>query len=816
MAIKQYQNAGARRTSLAITICTATAFMGLGPALTTAVHAAPVSADEPLKSAATKNYNIAPGPLGNVLAQFAALAGVQLSFDAALATVQSPGLNGVYTVQSGFAQLLRNTGHELVDLKDGSFTVRKSAPLQASSLPHVLVSAAAGKEDVNGPVNGLLARRSATGTKTDTAIIDIPQSISVVGRQQMEEQKARTIQDALGYSAGLMTGISAKSPLFDDTLSIRGFEANPQLGSYYRDGMRYMVNLYNGKQEIYGLERIEVLRGPSSILYGAAAPGGIINTVTKRPPATPLHEINLEYGSNQRKQISGDFGGPLDDDGVWSYRLTALKRESGTSMNYGRDDRTYIAPALTWRPNAMTSLTLLGSYQQSDSIYPPALPLTGSLLANRNGQLGTSTFLGEPNLNRFETNTGTFAYLFEHAFSDTLKLRHSLRYYQSDLTLRYTLLTGDVAAANQRLVPRSARGYDDETGILTTDTSLEQSFDTGPVRHTVLAGADFTRASYDSVRTRGNLPAINAFNPVYLTTPVTLGPYRSFRTEEKKLGLYLQDQLKLADKWVLLLGGRYDQFHMINNVLHAPATSTDETDSAFTGRAGLVYKAANGLAPYISYTESFEPTSGVDRLGQRFKPSSGTQWEAGLRYQPEDSDTLISAALFNLTRTNVLTPDPLSPTDSVQSGEVRSRGLELELKTRIGRYIDVIGAYTYTNAVVTKSNNPAELGENFNSPKNIFSLWANAKLGFIDLPKWSAGAGVRYVSARPDRQSIQARGGPSYTLFDARLGFESGSWLYALNALNLADKVYIPSMCYAGLCDYGTPRQVTATMTYRW
>jgi iron complex outermembrane receptor protein len=790
------------------------AFFGIAlAALVPQVQAQNVAATA---SASAKTYQIAPGPLGNVLAQFAALAGVQLSFDGTLATAQSAGINGFYTVQEGFRRLLDNTGYELVDLRDGSYSVRRATPTQSGVLPGVTVNAATAREDVYGPTPGLVARRSASGTKTDTPIVEIPQSISVVGRQQMEEQKARNVQDALGYSAGLMTGISAKSPLFDDTLSIRGFEANPQLGSYYRDGMRYMVNLYNGKQEIYGLERIEVLKGPSSILYGAAAPGGIINTVTKRPPATPLHEVNLEYGNYNRKQISGDFGGPIDEQGVWSWRLTALKRESGTQMNFGRDDRTYIAPALTWRPSGVTSVTLLASYQQSSSMYPPAVPVTGSLLANRNGQLRPSTFLGEPTLNRFETNTGTFSYLVEHAFSDTLKLRHSLRFYESDLTLRYTLLTGDVDVATQRRVPRSARGYDDQTNILTTDTSLEQSFDTGPVRHTMLGGVDFTRAVYDSVRTRGNLAPIDIYQPVYMTTAPVLGPYRSYRTEEKKLGLYLQDQIKFADKFVLLLGGRYDHFRMVNNVLHAPATSTDETDHAFTGRAGLVYKAASGLAPYVSYTESFEPTSGVDRLGQRFKPSQGKQWEAGLRYQPQDSDTLLSAALFDLTRTNVLTPDPLSVGDSVQSGEVRSRGLEVELKTRVGRYVDLIGAYTYTDAVVTKSNNPAELGENFNSPRNIFSLWANARLGFMDLPKWSAGAGMRYVSARPNRASIPARGGPSYTLLDARLGFDAGAWLYTLNVSNLTNKTYVPSMCYSGLCDYGTERQVTASVSYRW
>lgn len=769
-------------------------------------------------SDAVKTYSIPAGPLTTVLNRFGRDAGVMLSFSTDVTNgLQSKGISGSHTVSSALRGLLSGTGLDVVRQANGGYTLQatqQSLPPDAK-LPVVNVVGAA-NEDPFGPVNGYLAKRTATGTKTDTSILEVPQSISVVGRAQMEDQKAQNIQDALGYTAGVMTGISAKSPIFDDTLSIRGFEANPQNGSYYRDGLRYMVNLYNGKQEVYGLERVEVLKGPSSILYGAAAPGGIVNTVTKRPTATPLREINVEYGSNDRKQLSADFGGPIDDDGIWSYRLTALERKSDTDMDYGRDDRTYIASALTWKPSAVTSLTLLASYQNSDAFVPPTVPLTGSLLPNPNGQVARTRFLGEPNHNKFETNTSSVGYLFEHAFSDTLKVRNSFRYYESDLTLRYVLITGDVDTATKRRVPRSARGFDDDTSMFTMDTYIEQTFVTGAVKHTVLVGVDYTNAHYDSVRTRGTLGTMDVYNPVYQTGAIVTGPYRQFATQEKKLGAYLQDQLKIDDKWVVLLGGRYDHVRMINNVIHAPATSTDEKDSAFTGRAGLVYLADNGFAPYASFTQSFEPTSGLDVNDQRYKPSEGQQYEVGVRYQPPGSDALFTASLFDLTRTNVQTPAPGAPGELVQSGEVRSRGLELEAKTSAGRYVDLIGAYTYTDAKVTRSNNPVELGERFNSPKNIFSLWMNAKLGFMNMPNWRAGAGVRYVSDRPDRKSIPANGGPAYTLLDARLGYENGPWLYALNVTNLTDKIYVPSMCYSGSCDYGAARQITGTMTYRW
>ncbi|MDP3653383.1 MAG: TonB-dependent siderophore receptor [Rhodoferax sp.] len=773
------------------------------------------------------SYDIPAGPLGEALSRFAQQSGVAIVVDASkVQGLRSPGLKGGYGVAEGFSLLLRGSGYAIGKTAAGYVLVPAAAPspkpdMRASeaSLPTVKVMEKAVQETASGPVAGYVAKRSATGTKTDTPITETPQSISVVTADQMQAQKAQTLQDAFGYSAGVMTEVVGLSPLIADSFFIRGFQADSQYASFYRDGMRYMANIYHGKQEPYGLERLEVLKGPASVLYGAAAPGGIVNAVSKRPTLEPLHEVNVEYGSHNRQQLSADFGGALDADGVWSYRLTALTRSSGTHVDFGRDDRTYVAPALTWSPSAATSLTLLASYQRSRASDPSSLPLAGTVLPNRNGKLPTARFLGEPSWSSYDNATYTAGYLFEHAFSDAVKVRHGLRSYRSDLDYKYVLLTSNVDAATERMVGRQPRWFVDDANILTSDTHLEYAFATGPVDHKMLIGADYTRVHRSSDRQRGTLNAIDAYNPVYGSVPVQTNPWRQFRDSEMRKGLYLQDQLKFAQQWTLLLGGRQDWMDMEALSLHAPANNTYEKEKAFTGRAGLVYEAQNGLAPYASFSQSFEPTSGQDRNSQRFKPTTGEQYEVGLRYQPQGSNTLLSAALYQLNRTHVLTPDPVDASFSVQTGEVRSRGLELEAKSQMGRNLSLIAAYTYTDAVVVQSNVAQQVNSAYFAPRHLVSVWADYGLASVGLPGWRVGGGVRHVSDRPDTLADGSTGTPAYTLVDARLGYEQGPWRYAVNVGNLTDQTYIPSQCrpgFAGGCSYGNPRTVTATASYRW
>jgi iron complex outermembrane recepter protein len=298
------------------------------------------------------------------------------------------------------------------------------------TLPVIRTTAKRDDETATGPVYGYVAKRSATGTKTDTPILETPQSVSVVTKEQVDALKSQNLTDALGYTAGIsrLEGYDRTT----DNFMIRGFEAYAGGGSFYRDGLKYTPNLYDGQQEPYGLERIEILKGASSVLFGNAAPGGIVNTVSKMPTLDPLHELNLEFGNNRRKQLSGDFSGALTEDGAWSYRLTGLVRDSNSFVDHVPDDRVYIAPALTWRPSSQTSLTLLAHYQRNRTAYVYGLPAEGTLYTNVNGQIPSSRFVGEPDFDKYDGEIKSAGYLFEHTLSEGLKIRSSLRHVSAD------------------------------------------------------------------------------------------------------------------------------------------------------------------------------------------------------------------------------------------------------------------------------------------------------------------------------------------------------------------------------------------------
>jgi iron complex outermembrane receptor protein len=483
----------------------------------------------------------------------------------------------------------------------GQVLAQTEAPVQEKVLPKVKVSETA-TENAYGPVQGYLAKRSGSGTKTDTPIIETPQSISVVTADQIRATNSQNLQDALVYTAGVATGSVAASQQIADTLFLRGFQADNQFGSFYRDGMRYQANISNGKQEPYGLERVEYLKGPASILYGTAAPGGIINTVSKRPQAFSQRELNLEFGNFERRQVSADATGPIDSEGTWLYRLTGLAREAETFVDFGRDDRMYVAPALTWRPTEDIDVTLLTNYQKSKQSDPGTLPLNATLLGNPNGDLPRATYLGEPNFNKFDTEIYTTSYLFEYRISDTLRVNNRVRYYDGKLDNEFVLLNnnGLLGRPQQSILSRQARRHDDETTQLTSDTSLQIGFATGPFEHTFLAGIDTLRSKYQSVRLSGTYGNIDAFNPVR-TNMRTLAPMRVQTDNRRQTGVYLQDQIKFRDKLVLLVGGRRD-FFQNEDVIVTPTAGSNirDRENDTSGRAGLVYLFDNGLAPFVA------------------------------------------------------------------------------------------------------------------------------------------------------------------------------------------------------------------------
>jgi iron complex outermembrane receptor protein len=762
---------------------------------------------------ALRSFSVPAGDLEDALNAFARQAGITLSFDPALVRgKQATALSGSRSVEQGLSALLAS--HRLAATRTGSgaYAVRAVPAGGETSLPAVTITADAERDGAGGYV----AKRSTAGTKTDTAIIETPQSISVVTADQIETIKAQSIMDAVGYVAGI--GRAEGQDRTTDTFVIRGFRAFNSGGSVYRDGTRYGVNLYNGQQEPYGLERIEILKGAASVLYGTAAPGGVINTVSKRPTTESLREVNVEFGSFNRKQLSADFGGALTDDGVWSYRLTALKRDSDTAVDHVPDNRGYIAPALKWQPNAATSLTLLAEYQHDLTDYVYALPTQGTILPNVNGRIARDRFVGEPGFNQYDNTRKSIGYLFEHSFNDQLLLRHSLRHYKSDNDFDYLFISG--VSANQRTTAfRGALARFDRSSAVTSDTSLQAKWGSAEFAHTTLFGIDYLDQKHESERYRGTAAPLDLYAPVYGAPMGALvqNPAASWKERSHQIGLYLQDQIKINDRWVVLLGGRHDQArYSEGNFFGAPVWTTDnEKTSATTGRAGVVYLADNGLAPFASYSQSFEPTAGRDREDNRFKPTKGEQYEAGLRYQPKGSDTLLSAAVYQLTQRNVSVTDPVDTDYMMQQGTVRSRGLELEAKTRIGHHTNLVAAYAYTDARTLQASPlvPEDEGKRTGGvPYNQFSVWGDYDFGAFGLPGLKAGLGVRYVGGT---EALTIAGKvPAFTLVDAMLSYTTGPWRLALNVTNLTDKTYIASCTYG--CFYGEPRKVITTATYRW
>lgn len=694
----------------------------------------------------------------------------------------------------------------------------------ASVLPQVTVRAPV--ETPTGPLAGYVAKRSATATKTDTTLLETPQSISVITRDQMEDRGVQNLSDAFAYTAGII-GDNVAEGRYDKPV-IRGFAARQ-----YMDGL--YVNYYASgylmpRVETYGLERVEILRGPSSVLYGANAPGGLVNLVSKRPTADPLREINLQYGSYDRKQASFDIGGAVDENKTVMYRLTGLFRKSDTQVDWADDDRIFIAPSLTIRPSADTTFTLLTHYQhdkQGTAIN--FLPRQGSVTDTVGGRrISTSFFTGEPSFNTFDREEYAIGYEFEHRFNDTFRVRQSARYMHSNLFYTGVYAVGWNNAA-QTLLNRgslSAGGSLDTIGL---DTNLEAKFSTGPIRHTAIVGVDYQHGSFDDRQGFGTvgtppLGLINPFNPVYGATINPIATYTLVDQSQRQLGLYFQDQMKLTERLTFVAGGRQDWANASTNTRRqtaATGATTTPTNAGidqndFTYRFGLVYETPVGLAPYASYSTSFQPQAGVSAQGTPFQPTTGKQTEVGVKFQPTGFNSFVTASLYDLRQQNVLTRDPANTLFQIQTGEIRSRGFEIDGTFDFNNGFKALAAYTYMDQEVTKSNN-TDLGKTpTNRPRHVASLWVD----YTQRTGWAkglgGGVGVRYIG-KSYGDALNTFEVPEVWLMDAALHYTLDQhWRFSITANNLLDKEYVGQCGSATTCYYGYRRNVIGTATYRF
>jgi iron complex outermembrane receptor protein len=712
----------------------------------------------------------------------------------------------------------------------------------AISLPELNVNA--DQERGHSPVRGFVAPVSATATKTDTPVLETPQSVSTVTRDQIEAQAAQNLNGALRFTPGIATDTRGAVALRLDQFFVRGFTV-PQ----FLDGMR----LFGGRDanpsvDPYRVERIDVLRGPASVLYGQSSPGGLVNLVSKRPTETPYREFLLQGGSYGTFRTGLDMSGALNQDGTVLGRVVGSYYRSDTQIDRVEEERYYIAPSVTFRPTTDTSITLLGLYQRDpEGGSYGSVPAYGSVLPNPNGRVPTNRWDGNPSFDRLNRTQYQIGYLAEHRFNDTFTLRQNFRYAHSDGYYRQLYGTfGANLLPDYRTVLRATTGTDATFDTITLDTHLQSRFSTGPAAHTLLTGID-----YYNVRSRtfsgssSTAPSYDLYNPIY--DGITIRPL-TYQTravqDQNSLGFYAQDQIRLG-RFAIQLGGRYDRYDsdtQTETFATRSVTRSTQDVGAFTGRAGIVYLFDSGFAPYFSYAESFEPQSGTfspARGGGAFDPTTGRQYEIGLRYQPPGTNALFSAALFDLTRQNVLTTDPNDSRYSIQTGEVRSRGVELEARASLAQGLDLVGAFTYLDAEVTGSNNtvtdnrgivglptrtrPEKGSTPVGVPDILASLWANYTFQpGASLEGLGVGAGIRYVGASWGDTANTLKV-PDYTLVDLTARYDLGRLNPGLegtslqvNVNNLFDKQYVSTCNTYAWCWYGFRRSVIATLRHRF
>ncbi|MFF7708889.1 TonB-dependent siderophore receptor [Pseudomonas sp. NPDC007930] len=776
----------------------------------------------------TRYYAIPAGSLLGALNQFGHQANLMLAYPAQQAAGrESPGLQGDYTVEQGLALLLSGTGLQALRLSNGSYTLQ-TAPEGPLTLPTSTINGST-EQSLSEPVEGIVANRSSVGTKTNSALNEVPQSISVITRDEMNKRGVQDFNSAVAYTPGIRA-IDYVGGQGAPDIYMRGFRAFNLFG-LYKDGLRTGFNQYDTDFETFALERIDVIKGPASVLYGQMAPGGMVNLSSKRPTSDPVHEVQVQAGNHGRRQEAIDLGGQLDDEGKLAYRFVALQRDSGTQVDHSPDDRTYVAPSLAWKPDDATTFTLLASYLKTrKGGAEQSFPVSGTLNGTALGHVPASTYLGDPRASHYDVENTSLGYLFERQLSEHWTFAQNARYMAADVDYVSN------GARNSAQLGSDGRTYTfgyqkrpKKTDTFLLDNNLQGQFDTGPVNHQVLFGLDYGHYSGRESRRGSNNQTVDIFDPVY-NANVVWNAAKS--TDGKSVivqqGAYFQDQLKL-DNWRLTLGGRQDWLQDREYSYLGSGGRSAQNDHKFTGRAGLAYLFDNGVTPYASYSTSFQPTSGTAQDGSTFKPTEGEQYELGVKYQPPGHDSFITASVYELTQKNVTTTDPTNSSFQVQTGEQRSRGLELEGKAALTANLDVIAAYSYTDAEVTQANTVGSGTTAYslkgNRPiavaKNSGSLWLDYSIDQGLFDGLQVGAGQRYVGASYNAKNTVKV--PGYSLTDASLRYDLGKLdaslagaRVELNVNNLFDKTYFTPGFYEYSVFYGTRRTVMGTLAYTW
>jgi iron complex outermembrane receptor protein len=661
--------------------------------------------------------------------------------------------------------------------------------------------------------SGYMISEISSVTKVGVPLLETPQSVSVITGEQLVNQNIEDLGEALRYSSGVQGETFGFEPR-TTFVRFRGFDATTS--GLYRDGLQLRnPNFAVGyNPEPYGAERIEVPKGPSSVLYGAGSPGGLVNFVSKKPTQVPLGEVIIETGSFNRLQGQVDVSGPIDSDGDFAYRFTGVARNSDTQIDYVNNDRLFFAPAISWQPNDNTSLVILAKYQQDNTRSSQRLPADGTLDSNPNGSIPIDRFAGEPDVGEYDRLQRSIGYQFEHK-TGNWTFRQNVHYYTiglDDITVYGSALRPDNRTMD-RLIFESF-GFLDGFAV---DNQAQLNLDTGPVSHKILIGLDYQNIGLKSEQNFGAAPAIDLYDPDYGANVPDPSPLANTETDQRQTGIYLQDQLSLNDKIILTLNGRYD-WAATENTNKLTNTQTTQDDNAFTGRIGLTYKTDFGLAPYVSYSESFNPVIGTNSSGEQFDPETGQQYEVGVKYEPTGSNSYITVAMYDLTRQNFLQTDPAT-FSQVQTGEANSQGIEVEGVAGFNFGLNLTASFTYQDVEITESVDQAEVGDRPTQVRETMaSLWADYKVQSGMLQGLGLSGGIRHLGPMygdlPNTLKI-----PGVTLADAAVFYNWNNFRLQVNIDNVFNNKYVASGFASGPQNFGTygaVRSMQASIRYRW
>ncbi|WP_254604859.1 TonB-dependent siderophore receptor [Acetobacter syzygii] len=810
-------------------------------------------------SAQAVNFDIPAGKLSSALVAFSTQAHVPLSSQTpTLAGKMFSGLRGQFTPSAALSHILSGSGLSYRVVEGHGFQIVPSPGAANITLGPVRVGGTVVHENPTGPGVGYVATTTMAGTKTDTPIIEIPNSVYVITKKQMEDQQPQNIREALRYTPGIYSeptgtagnGYPGSTGNSSSGILQRGFST-----LQFIDGLQ--TNSLSAGETAF-LERVETVNGPASVMYGQTSPGGMIGMSLKKPTDKPLHEVSVGFGNWGRYETTVDLSDKITKSGNLKYRIAAIGDTQGTQTDYVNYHRVGVLPSITWDIDKKTSLTFLGSYiyTPGNGTYSSGYPLYGTLINNGRSRLARSTFLGEPNWNIQSDKSAMFEYLFSHTFNKYIKFEQTFRWEKSSLDNKTLSLSG---SDDEETVERTPLVQNYQSDTIGMDARFSGKLNTGPISHTWVVGSDFRKydiqLAYQYDYTQGD-NIINTYNPVYgsytrcfgfTAACKDFGGISSFDRFQE--GVYFQDQIKWKGLSILI-GGRNDwvntdnNIHTENNLATNPARITGSEhrygpQSAFTWRAGIVYHFNFGLAPYFSYSTSFLPQNGFSATGNIFSPLTGKQLEAGIKYEVPHTDVLLTAAAYHIDEDHYLITDPNNTNSSADAGRVTSKGFELSAHANITKNLRFLASYTYTDArysstnltsslisvsggVISRGSTVSQKGKYLQTvPRNMASAFLDYTFTLPSLEGFGVNGGVRYIGFTYS-DAVNSLKIPDYVLFDIGAHYDFGRRFPILKGLhaqlsisNLTNKYYITS-CATSACYIGQGRRVYGNLTYNW